>query len=234
VYDAFGSGATGAGAELSGGLVGEITGGDVAETTGGLVLVAAAWLLLPFAEADPIPIPTSSATTAVTSGFRIARARRLGFGGLDPASEVVPCCGNPSPVALGRANGVRSCSGPISNERLRPPAPARVSAHMYPRSAAGTGARLRCGGRSWMRQTFSVGLVEIDGPGVRRLRACDPLPLQPPHARPSSLVVHSVCCVGAGRHHPDVGIVTDRARLASRIEVEARAFANADATTRNL
>jgi hypothetical protein len=85
-----------------------------------------------------------------------------------------------------------------------------------------------------MRQTFSVGLVEIDGPGVRRLRACDPLPLQPPHARPSSFLVHSVCCVGAGRHHPDVGIVTDRARLASRIEVEARAFANADATTRNL
>jgi hypothetical protein len=31
-----------------------------------------------------------------------------------------------------------------------------------------------------------------------------------------------------------VGIVTDRARLVSRIEVEARAFRNADATTRNL
>ncbi len=40
---------------------------------------------------------------------------------------------------------------------------------MYPRSAAGTGARLRCGGRPWMRlimETFSVGLAEIDGPGV--------------------------------------------------------------------
>jgi hypothetical protein len=30
-----------------------------------------------------------------------------------------------------------------------------------------------------------------------------------------------------------VGLVTDRARLISRIEVEARDFANADATTRN-
>jgi hypothetical protein len=31
-----------------------------------------------------------------------------------------------------------------------------------------------------------------------------------------------------------VGIVTDRARLTSRIEVEARAFRNADPTTRHL
>jgi hypothetical protein len=31
-----------------------------------------------------------------------------------------------------------------------------------------------------------------------------------------------------------VGIVSDRARLVSRIEVEARAFRNADATTRHL
>ncbi|MDP9234686.1 MAG: hypothetical protein M3P01_09070 [Actinomycetota bacterium] len=31
-----------------------------------------------------------------------------------------------------------------------------------------------------------------------------------------------------------VGIATERARLVSRIEVEARAFRNADATTRNL
>src|SRR5438034_2745486 len=30
------------------------------------------------------------------------------------------------------------------NERLRPSVPARVSAHIYPRSAAGTAARLRC------------------------------------------------------------------------------------------
>ena len=31
-----------------------------------------------------------------------------------------------------------------------------------------------------------------------------------------------------------MGTITDRARLISRIEVEARAFRNADATTRNL
>jgi hypothetical protein len=31
-----------------------------------------------------------------------------------------------------------------------------------------------------------------------------------------------------------VGITTDRARLASRIDVEVRAFRNADATTRDL
>jgi hypothetical protein len=98
-----------------------------------------------------------------------------------------------------RRSASRACGSSVSRmarssamlgayELLRPPAPSRVSARMYPRSAAGRGARLRCGGRPWIRliiETFSVGLAEIDGPGVRRHRACDPClsnprPLGPP------------------------------------------------------
>jgi len=48
------------------------------------------------------------------------------------------------------------------------------------------------------------------------------------------LIVDSLLGVGVERHHREVGNIADRARLISRIEVEARAFAVADATTRNL
>jgi hypothetical protein len=56
--------------------------------------------------------------------------------------------------------------------------------------------------------------------GRRRLRRiASPSPTSERSA--SSLIVDSVLGVSGERHYRDVGIVTDRARLASRIEVEA-------------
>jgi hypothetical protein len=83
-------------------------------------------------------------------------------------------------------------------------------------------------------ETFSVGVAEIEGPGVRRLRVHDPSSPSPGTLGPSPLIVHSVFCVGAGRHDLDVRTTTKGAKLLSGIQVEARAFANADATMRNL
>src|SRR6266487_3029736 len=84
-------------------------------------------------------------------------------------------------------------------------------------------------------EALSVGLAEINGPGVRRLRVHDPSSPSPGTLGPSPLIVHPVFCVGAGRHDPDVRTITKGApKLLSRIQVDARVFANADATMRNL
>ena len=80
-----------------------------------------------------------------------------------------------------------------------------------------------CGG-------VSVGSAEttgraFGGPGV----LASPSPTSERSA--CSLIADPALGVSGERHYRDVGIVTYRARLASRIEVEAGASRNADPTT---
>ena len=74
----------------------------------------------------------------------------------------------------------------------------------------------------WLAETTGRA---FGGPGVNCLS------LSTSERSASSLIVDPVLGVSGERHYRDVGIVTDRARLASRIEVETGLRENADPTT---